>query len=196
MSASQIRASFADGGAAVLLGADSRRGGPELVAAGQLVSSDVMAFLVRHTCGFVTVGLPPARCDQLQLPALTWCVGRDRREPAPAVAVDAAEGVSTGISAADRAHTARLLASPDSRADHFTRPGHLVPMRAYDEWWGSSTVAAGLRLCAESGLARAVVRCELVMDCGELMGDRDAVDFAGAHGLAVFHVRDLASNAA
>jgi 3,4-dihydroxy 2-butanone 4-phosphate synthase / GTP cyclohydrolase II len=187
---------FADGGPVVLLGADPQRGGPELVVAGQLVSSDVMAFIVRHTCGFVTTALPAQRCNELQLPALTWHGGRSMGEPVTAISVDAAEGVTTGISAADRAHTARLLAAPSSTEDDFTRPGHMVAIRAYEDGWSQSTVAAGLRLCAEHRLAPAVVRCELVFDTGELMTEKEAMAFAWVHGLEVVHVCDLTSRAA
>jgi len=186
---------FTVGGAVILLGADARYGGPEIIASAQLLTPEVIAFIVRHSCGFVTVAMTATRCNELCLPALRWHCGLDDRLPVPAVAVDAAEGIGTGISATDRARTARLLADPHSTAADFSRPGHLVPVRAQSDS-STSTVTAGLRLCTETSLRKAVVRCELVKTNGGLLDDREAIEFADAHHLPVLHIRDLLSRAA
>jgi 3,4-dihydroxy 2-butanone 4-phosphate synthase / GTP cyclohydrolase II len=103
-------------------------GGPEgasIVLAAALADTAATAWTIRRSSGFLTVALEAARAHELALPPLTRSAP-DR--PAQTVAVDAADGITTGISAADRARTARVLASPASRAADLRRPGHVVPV--------------------------------------------------------------------
>ncbi|KXF55755.1 hypothetical protein AXA44_36585 [Rhodococcus sp. SC4] len=176
----------------VLIDEDAIEGGCELVAAAALVTTATMHFIIRHTSGFVTVALPEARCDQLRLPAFA-CGPEDWCSPVPAVAADATEGVSTGISAVDRAHTARLLADPYASGADFTRPGHVVPLRIPVQVATGRTPApatAALHLCTLAGLP-AAVRCELVHDEGELRDPVSARAFAEARGLITVRTKDL-----
>jgi len=106
----------------VLFDEDVIEGGAELLIAAEVAQSEAMAFLVRYTSGFVTVALPVRRCNQLDLPAIAADPYGGCR-PVPAVTVDAAEGIGTGISAADRSYTARLLADSATRPDQLSRPG-------------------------------------------------------------------------
>src|ERR1700722_10531733 len=101
-----------------------------LVFAAQRATTSLMAFMIRHTCGFVCVALPPQDCDRLRLPLM--CGTTDNvRAPAYTVTVDVVAGTTTGISAADRAKTVRALADSRSTPIDFTRPGHVVPLRAH-----------------------------------------------------------------
>jgi len=176
----------------VLFDEDVIEGGAELLIAAEVAHSEAMAFLVRYTSGFVTVALPVQRCNQLDLPAIAADPYGGCR-PVPAVTVDAAEGIGTGISAADRSCTARLLADPATRPDQLTRPGHLVPLRVPDPGPGPlTTPQAALALCEQSGLLPGMVRCELVHDDGPLMSAVDAVAFALEHGLAIVNAQDVA----
>lgn len=99
-----------------------------LVCVAHTVDAAQMAFLIRHTSGFIQVALSENVCERLQLPEAAHNRGQQRpAATGQCVAVDAAEGTSTGISAADRARTARVLTDPTSTAADLTRPGHLVP---------------------------------------------------------------------
>lgn len=103
--------------------APDRSGGvAELVAAAGTVTAATVSFLVRHGSGVLHVALPEAECERLRLPAPAHPQRGDGAR-LQRVSVDAAAGVSTGISAADRAHTARLLADEDTTADDLARPG-------------------------------------------------------------------------
>jgi 3,4-dihydroxy 2-butanone 4-phosphate synthase / GTP cyclohydrolase II len=168
-------------------------GGAELWLAAEGADPRVMAQLVRHTSGFVTIAIPASRSTRLGLPAM---VNDDLsfgdRRPVQAVTCDAAEGVTTGISAADRALTARLLADPDATRDHFTRPGHMVALRVRDGFTDPrSPASAALELCAIAQLAPALVRCELVHDSGALLSPAEGLEFARAHNLAVIAQHEL-----
>jgi 3,4-dihydroxy-2-butanone 4-phosphate synthase len=160
--------------------------GAELWLAAGSAQAEQFARLVRYTSGFVSVAISAARANTLGLPPMVMSPNHfSERRPVPAVTCDAAEGGSTGISAADRALTARLLADPAARPEDFKRPGHLVPLRVRERVTdpGSSAHAA-LELCAIAGLRPAMVRCELVTDSGALASAQDGLAFARRHGLA------------
>ena len=101
----------------------------DLIFAAQLATPELMAFMVRHTSGFICAPLSEADADRLELPPM-YHTNQDRRGTAYTVTVDAREGVSTGISAADRCHTVRLLSDPATSPADLSRPGHVVPLRA------------------------------------------------------------------
>ena len=165
------------------------RGRVDLVLPAELAQPLSMAMLVRFTSGFVNVALPRERCAALRLPALGFSEDADER-PLAAVAVDAANGVTTGISATDRATTARLLADPDSVESDFTRPGHVVPLRVpTGALRAHSGVALEVDLCRLAGLAPAAVRSELVHSRGELVGLHEAERVARAKHLVLLSAR-------
>jgi 3,4-dihydroxy-2-butanone 4-phosphate synthase len=168
-------------------------GGAELWLAAEGADALAFARLVRHTSGFVTVAIPAARSAALGLPAMLGAEASfTESRPVQAVTCDAAEGISTGISAADRALTARLLADPAATPDDFTRPGHLVPLRVREGLTDiNAPASAALVLCEIARLRPAVVRCEMVHDSGALADAADGVEFAHRHGLSVVVRRDL-----
>ena len=90
-----------------------------------------MAFMVRHTSGVVCVPMEGAELDRLKLPPMT-AVNEDRKRTAYSVSVDARDGISTGISAADRARTVRVLVDSATEPYELTRPGHVFPLRAVE----------------------------------------------------------------
>jgi 3,4-dihydroxy 2-butanone 4-phosphate synthase/GTP cyclohydrolase II len=190
MSTLELRTSFGRGAPIVVLDETSEASG-HLVISAALIEPTTMAFTVRHTSGLVHVALPAMTGNALGLPAMTATVEADRR-PVPAVTVDASEGISTGISAADRTHTARLLADSNSTLEHFKRPGHLMPLRVSANAMSyPSPSAAGLVLAQSLDLPRAVVHSVLVCDRGPLMNGRQAVRFADEHRLAVITLTEL-----
>src|SRR6476469_5061706 len=110
---------------------EDRENEGDLIFAAQLATPELVAFMVRYTSGYICVPITEANADRLDLPPM-FRVNQDRRGTAYTVTVDAREGISTGISASDRAHTIRLLADPAANAADFARPGHIVPLRARD----------------------------------------------------------------
>ncbi|HET6816012.1 MAG TPA: 3,4-dihydroxy-2-butanone-4-phosphate synthase, partial [Mycobacteriales bacterium] len=101
----------------------------DLIFAAEMATPDLVAFMVRYTSGYICVPLTDEDCDRLDLPPM-YHTNQDKRGTAYTVSVDAREGTTTGISAHDRATTMRALADPASSAVDFTRPGHVVPLRA------------------------------------------------------------------
>src|SRR5881398_570471 len=166
----------------------------DLIFAAELATPELVAFMVRHTSGFICVPLAAEDCDRLELPPM-YHTNQDRRGTAYTVTVDAREGVSTGISASDRAHTIRLLADPDSTAADFSRPGHVVPLRAKDGGVlrrpGHTEAAVDLAVLA--GLRPAGVLCEMVSEKDPIgMARTDELRvFADEHDLALISIADL-----
>lgn len=165
-----------------------------IVVAAELVTASAMAFVVRHTSGFVCVALDEDQADRLDLPPMVAGGGTAGSVPY-AVTVDARTGISTGISAKDRAHTARLLADPRVRADELLRPGHLVPIRT-----GRSGVIerlaseeAAVDLARLAGLAPAAVMAEVVSSRSpiSMCGIAEIDSFAMSYGLPVVSVDDV-----
>ena len=124
-------AAIKDGRPVVVMDDEDRENEGDLIFASELATPDLVAFMVRYTSGYICVALTEADADRLDLPPM-YRVNQDRRGTAYTVTVDAKNGVGTGISASDRATTMRLLADADSVAEDFTRPGHVVPLRAKD----------------------------------------------------------------
>jgi 3,4-dihydroxy 2-butanone 4-phosphate synthase / GTP cyclohydrolase II len=175
---------FAGGRPVVVL---NGAGGGDLAAAAAGITPSTMAFLIRIGTGFVQVALPADRCDALRLPPMCWPPPAGPRG-AQCVAVDAARGITTGISAADRAHTARLLAAPDTLPGDLSRPGHVIPLRgsAPDQDVLAGPADSALALAALAGRSAAVVSG--VVSPVSPACDADTEDLrqlARAHGLAV-----------
>jgi 3,4-dihydroxy 2-butanone 4-phosphate synthase/GTP cyclohydrolase II len=150
--------------------------------------------MVRYTSGYICVPLTEQDCDRLELPPM-YHTNQDKRGTAYTVSVDAREGVTTGISAHDRAHTMRLLADPASGATDFTRPGHVVPLRAKagGVLRRPGHTEAAVDLCKLAGLRPAGVLCEIVSEKDvEDMARLDELEvFAGEHDLALISIADL-----
>ncbi|MGL5930877.1 MAG: 3,4-dihydroxy-2-butanone-4-phosphate synthase, partial [Dermatophilaceae bacterium] len=166
----------------------------DVVLAAQTLTDEWVAWTVRHTSGYLCAPLPGEVADRLELPPMV-ADNRDPLRTAYTVTVDAATGVGTGISAADRARTARVLADPASTASDLRRPGHLVPLRARD---GGVLVRAGhteaaVDLCRLAGLAPVGVIAELVDDRGAMLRLPGVLDLGARHDLPVLTVADLAA---
>jgi 3,4-dihydroxy 2-butanone 4-phosphate synthase / GTP cyclohydrolase II len=159
----------------------------DLIFAAEKATPDLVAFMVRYTSGYICVPLTEEDCDRLDLPPM-YHTNQDKRGTAYTVSVDAREGTSTGISAHDRATTMRALADLASRAVDFTRPGHVVPLRAKagGVLRRPGHTEAAIDLCRLAGLRPAGVLCEVVSQKDvEDMARLDELDvFAAEHGLA------------
>jgi 3,4-dihydroxy 2-butanone 4-phosphate synthase/GTP cyclohydrolase II len=164
----------------------------DLIFAAEKATPELLAFMVRYTSGYICAPLTAADADRLELPPM-YHTNQDRRGTAYTVTVDAREGVTTGISAADRAHTIRLLADPTTGPDKLARPGHVVPLRAAagGVLRRPGHTEAAIDLAVLAGLRPAGVLCELVNDDGTMMRVPDLERFADAHGLALITIADL-----
>jgi 3,4-dihydroxy 2-butanone 4-phosphate synthase/GTP cyclohydrolase II len=164
----------------------------DLIFAAELATPELMAFTVRHTSGFICAPLTEADADRLELPPM-YHTNQDKRGTAYTVTVDARAGVSTGISAADRSHTVRLLADPTTSAADLARPGHVVPLRAKPGGVlrRPGHTQAAVDLATLAGLRPAGVLCELVNDDGTMMRVPDLEIFAKEHHLVLISIADL-----
>ena len=182
------------GRAVVVVDDEDRENEGDLIFAAELATPELVAFMVRYTSGYICVPLAESDCDRLDLPPM-FHTNQDKRGTAYTVTVDAREGVSTGISASDRARTIRLLAAGDSRPEDFTRPGHCVPLRAREGGVLRRTghTEAAVDLARLAGLRPAGVLCELVSqkDEGDMARLEECKAFAAEHGLAIISIADM-----
>jgi 3,4-dihydroxy 2-butanone 4-phosphate synthase/GTP cyclohydrolase II len=185
-------AAIAAGRPVVVVDDEDRENEGDLIFAAEMATPELLAFTVRYTSGYICAPVTEEDADRLELPPM-YHTNQDRRGTAYTVTVDAREGVSTGISAADRAHTIRLLASADTTAGDLSRPGHVVPLRAKagGVLRRPGHTEAAIDLAELAGLRPAGVLCELVNDDGTMMRLPDLEKFAAEHGLTLISIADL-----
>ena len=167
----------------------------DLVLAAELATPELLAFVVRWTSGVICVPLTGPDCDRLGLPPMAH-TNTDRKQTAYTVSVDALDGTSTGISAADRALTIRLLADPLAKAEDFTRPGHVFPLRANEGGVlrRPGHTEAGVDLARLAGLHPAAAIGEVVNDDGTMKRLPELTVFAAEHGLTLISIADLVAH--
>ena len=165
----------------------------DLIFAAQMATPALMGFMIRYSSGVVCVPMLGAELDRLAIAQMVPH-NAERMRTAYTITVDAAVGVTTGISAADRTRTVRVLADPNSGPTDLTRPGHVFPLRARDcgvlERRGHTE--AGVDLARLAGLRPAGVICELVNDDGSVMHDGQLRAFAAEHDLIMISIEQLA----
>lgn len=171
---------------------EGRENEGDVILAAGLATQEWMAWTIRHTSGFLCAPMTNEIADQLELPLMTE-VNQDVRRTAYTVTVDAADRITTGISAADRTHTARVLANPDATPSMIIRPGHIVPIRAVDggvrERQGHTEAAVDLLKLA--GLHPVAIIGEVVQDDGEMMRLPGLIELAEQEGLLVTTIAEL-----
>lgn len=171
---------------------EGRENEGDAIMAAEFATQEWIAWMVRHTSGYLCAPMPNAFADRLGLPLMVER-NEDARGTAYTVSVDAADRISTGISASDRAHTLRILADPEATPDRLIRPGHILPLRAVDggvrERAGHTEAAVDLMRLA--GLSPVGVIGELVDDDGEMMRLPRLIAFAEQEGLPVTTVEAL-----
>jgi 3,4-dihydroxy-2-butanone 4-phosphate synthase len=171
---------------------EDRENEGDIVLAAELASQEWLAWLVRWSSGFVCAPMTPEIADRLDLPPMVER-NEDDRGTAYTVSVDSAQGVTTGISAHDRAHTLRVLADPASRRADLHRPGHILPLRARP---GGVRVRSGhteasVDLMVAAGLRPVAVISEIVGDDGEMLRLPGLVAFGADHGVPVVTIAEL-----
>jgi len=188
----QAIAEIAAGRPVIVVDDEDRENEGDLIFAAERATPELVAFMVRHTSGYICVPMTGEECDRLELPPM-YHTNQDRRGTAYTVTVDAREGVTTGISAADRTRTIRLLASPDTASVDLARPGHVVPLRAKagGVLRRPGHTEAAVDLAVMAGLRPAGVLCELVNDDGTMKRLPDLEKFAADHDLTLISIADL-----
>ena len=184
----------------IVMDDESRENEGDLIIAAQNIKTEDMAFLVRHSSGYVCVPLSNTLADKLDLPLLKQlkytAFDNDRHGTAYTITVDVEKGTTTGISAHDRALTARMLADPSSKSTDFLKPGHICPLRAADGGvlQRRGHTEAAVDLCKLSGLPPVGVIAELVNDRdGSMMRLDDCVKFGKEHGIPIVTIESIAS---
>jgi len=164
----------------------------DLVIAAQFATPEAINFMATHARGLICLCLTEERCDQLNLPPMTQH-NEARLGTAFTVSVEAREGVTTGISAADRAHTIQVAIDPGSSPQDLVQPGHVFPLRARDGGVlrRSGQTEASVDLAHLAGLIPAGVVCEIMNEDGTMARVPDLVPYCERHGLKMVTVADL-----
>lgn len=181
------------GKAIIVVDSPDREDEGDIVIAAQFATTELLAFTIRHTSGYLCAPMTDARANELELPLMVEN-NQDSRGTAYTVSVDAAEGISTGISAADRALTLRTLANPSTGPADLVRPGHVLPLRSAP---GGIRERAGhteatIDLLTLSGLEPVGVIGELMNDDGTMMRGSRLTDFAKEHKLTIVSIDEIA----
>src|SRR5918997_271830 len=176
----------------ILVDDEDRENEGDLVIPAQMATPDAINFMARHGRGLVCLALTKDRADQLGLEPMTR-TNRSRNETAFTVSIEAKEGISTGISAADRARTIAVAIDAANGPEALVSPGHVFPLVAKA---GGVLVRAGhteaaVDVARLAGLNPSAVICEIMRDDGRMARFDDLMDFARAHGLKVGTIRDL-----
>ena len=176
----------------ILVDDESRENECDLIIPGQMATPDAINFMARHGRGLICLALTKDRADQLGLEPMTR-TNLSRNETAFTVSIEAKEGISTGISAADRARTVAVAIDAANGPDAIVSPGHVFPLVARP---GGVLVRAGhteaaVDVARLAGLNPSAVICEIMRDDGSMARLDDLMDFARAHGLKIGTIRDL-----
>jgi 3,4-dihydroxy-2-butanone 4-phosphate synthase len=188
-------AELAAGRPVVVVDDEDRENEGDLTFAASLATPELMALLVRHTSGYVCAPAAAEVLDRLELPLMVPD-NQDSLRTAYTISVDAATGVGTGISAADRARTVRVLADPSAQPADLIRPGHILPLRAVDGGVRQRPghTEATVELVRLAGLPPVGVIGELMNDDGTLMTGQDLRTFADTHNFALITITSLVAH--
>src|SRR5665213_178173 len=176
----------------ILADDEDRENEGDLVIPAQMATPDAINFMATHGRGLICLALGKARVEQLGLPLMSRNNGT-RHETAFTISIEAREGVTTGISAADRARTIAVAIHADSTRDNITTPGHVFPLVARE---GGTLVRAGhteasVDIARKAGLNPSAVICEIMNDDGTMARLPDLVTFAQHHNLKLGTIADL-----
>ncbi|GMV46740.1 MAG: riboflavin biosynthesis protein RibBA [Pseudomonadota bacterium] len=191
----ELVAELAAGRMVILVDEEDRENEGDLVLAAEHVSAEAVNFMARHARGLICLTLTRERCERLRLPLMSARNGT-RHGTAFTVSIEAASGVSTGISAADRARTVAAAVAREARAEDLVQPGHVFPLMAQDGGvlMRAGHTEAGCDLAALAGLMPAAVICEVMKDDGTMARLPDLEVFAQTHGLKIGTIADLISH--
>ncbi len=171
---------------------EDRENEGDFICAAEYVTPDIVNFMVTHGRGMLCVALNKKRLDELNLPLMVDS-NSALHGTQFTVTVDAIEGTTTGISAADRALTIKKLVDDKSKPEDFARPGHIFPLRAFDEGVlrRAGHTEAAVDLCRLANLKPAGVLCEILREDGEMARIPDLIEIAQKFNLKILTVQDL-----
>ncbi len=171
---------------------EDRENEGDFICAAEYVTPDIVNFMVTHGKGMLCVALNGKRLDELNLPLMVES-NSALHGTQFTITVDAIEGTTTGISAADRALTIKKLIDPKSKQDDFAKPGHIFPLRAFEEGVlrRAGHTEAAVDLCKLANLNPAGVLCEILKDNGEMARVSELIDIAKKFNLKIVTVQDL-----
>lgn len=176
----------------ILVDDEDRENEGDLVLAAEFATPEAVNFMAGKARGLICLSLEAKRVDELELPMMAP-QNRSPRQTAFTVSIEAREGVTTGISAKDRAHTIRVAVDPATKAYDLISPGHIFPLRAQD---GGVLVRAGhtegsVDLMKLAGLKPAAVICEIMNEDGTMARRPDLESFGKAHGLPIISIKEV-----
>src|ERR671922_2820129 len=176
----------------VVCDAEDRENEGDLTLAAQFATPENINFMAREARGLICLALTPDRCDELGLDLMA-AKNESAFETAFTISVEAREGVTTGISAHDRAHTIQVAIDPRSQPHDLVQPGHVFPLKARSGGVLERTgqTEAGVDLARLAGLIPAAVICEIMNDDGTMARVRDLIPYCRRHGLKMITVGDL-----
>jgi 3,4-dihydroxy 2-butanone 4-phosphate synthase / GTP cyclohydrolase II len=176
----------------ILVDEEDRENEGDLVLAADHVTPEAINFMARFGRGLICLTLTRERCERLRLPPMVPRNGT-KMGTAFTVSIEAAEGVTTGISAGDRARTVQAAVAPDAQASDLVQPGHIFPLQAVDGGvlMRAGHTEAGCDLAAMAGCSPAAVICEIMKDDGTMARLPDLQAFAAEHGLKIGTIADL-----
>ena len=188
----EIIAEFKAGRMVILVDEEDRENEGDLVLAADFVTPEAINFMARYGRGLICLTLTETLCRQLNLPLMV----RDNRAPlgtAFTVSIEAAAGVTTGISAHDRARTIRAAVAPDAKPEDIVQPGHIFPLMAQagGVLVRAGHTEAGCDLAELAGLSPTAVICEILNEDGTMARLPDLITFGRLHGLKIGTIADL-----
>lgn len=188
----ELVAEVAAGRMVVLVDDESRENEGDVILAADCVTPEAINFMARFCRGLICLTLTAQRCDALQLPPMVSRNGT-KHGTAFTVSIEAATGVDTGISAADRARTIQVAVDPAMGADALVQPGHVFPLRAAEGgvMMRAGHTEAGCDLARMAGRTPAAVICEIMKDDGTMARVPDLIEFAKTHQLKLGTIADL-----
>ena len=176
----------------ILVDEEDRENEGDVVLAADHVTPEAINFMARHARGLICLTLSRGMCERLQLPPMAARNGA-KHSTAFTVSIEAAEGVTTGISAADRSRTVQAAVAPNAHADDLVQPGHIFPLQAVDGGvlMRAGHTEAGCDLAQMAGCSPASVICEIMNDDGTMARLPDLQIFAARHSLKIGTIADL-----
>jgi 3,4-dihydroxy 2-butanone 4-phosphate synthase/GTP cyclohydrolase II len=191
-SVEDIVADMRAGRMVILVDEEDRENEGDLVIAADHVDAEAINFMAKFGRGLICLTLTRERCERLNLPPMVARNGT-KMGTAFTVSIEAAEGVTTGISAADRARTVQAAVAPNARAADLVQPGHIFPLQAVDGGvlMRAGHTEAGCDLASMAGCSPAAVICEVMKDDGTMARLPDLQVFAAEHGLKIGTIADL-----
>lgn len=190
----EILTDFKNGRMVILIDDEDRENEGDIIVAADFITPEAINFMATYARGLICLALHPDQVDRLQLPQMV----SDEKNSSPnktafTVSVEAAQGVTTGISAHDRAHTVKVASNPNSGPKDIQMPGHMFPIRANQDGVLSRNghTEAGVDLARLCNLNPAAVICEVINDDGTMARVPDLFKFANKFGLKMGTIKDL-----